>query len=148
MANVAFDKHAAFSEEYIAQVNETVRTLIQKGPTAEATEHAFNLYNIQQKYVAWLTPDILSVIDKFEDALRGIGARAQSEPYFQKTGNREMINQMYDSLYNVLGIKIEEGKQVKSEIAVTTIINFFQKLLGIEELTQIRQQLQKNVRSL
>ncbi|MBI4795495.1 MAG: hypothetical protein HY790_06590 [Deltaproteobacteria bacterium] len=126
----------------------TAKTLIQEGPTPKALTHSSNLYTIQQKYVAWLTPDILPVIDKFEAALRGIGVRAQNEPYFHKTGNLDMVNQMYDNLYNVLGITKEEGKQVESEIAATTIINFFQKLLGIEELTQIRRQLLKNVRSL
>lgn len=142
MANVAFDKHVAFSEEYIAEVNKTIHTLFREGPTREALAHASRLYGIQQKYIAWLTPDIVLSLEKFEAALRRIGA---NEGYLHATGKIEKVEEMYDLFYDVMGIAKEEGKPVNKEVAVSSIVNSFQKLLGIEELTQLRRKLLEHV---
>lgn len=47
MANVAFDKHVEFCEEYISEMHKTVSTLFTEGPTELALNHAANLYIIQ-----------------------------------------------------------------------------------------------------
>ena len=40
MANVAFDKHTLFCEEYLKEVNLALDTLIREGPTEKAVSHA------------------------------------------------------------------------------------------------------------
>jgi len=76
MANIAFDKHVMFSEEYAQEVNVTIRTLFTNGPTQKTLEHANKLYLIREKYIVWLTVEIENSLDKFEKRLRGIGADA------------------------------------------------------------------------
>ena len=44
MANVAFDKHVQFSEEYAEEVYKALGTLFRKGPTPEVLQHTGTLY--------------------------------------------------------------------------------------------------------
>lgn len=69
MANVAFDKHVLFSEEYVAEIHEALRTLFREGPTPEVLKHTSALYALQQKYAVWLT-------QKIEQDLESIRIRA------------------------------------------------------------------------
>ena len=76
MANVAFDKHVEFFGEYAHELREALNTLIQNGPTEQALDHATNLYNIKRRWELWITAEIDRELEKFEDALRQIGASA------------------------------------------------------------------------
>jgi len=144
MANVAFDKHVEFCEEYISEMHKTVSTLFTEGPTELALNHAANLYKIQQKYAAWLTPSISESIDPFEQALRTIGANAHFVRFTIGTGDEgrpEAIREMYDTFKDVLNMKKDESKPLNKEIATTAIINKLRAVLGIEKLTMLRQSL-------
>lgn len=44
MANVAFDKHVQFSEEYAEEVHKALTTLVREGPTPEVLQHTGTLY--------------------------------------------------------------------------------------------------------
>ncbi len=50
MANVAFDKHVAFSEKYVAEVYRSLKTLFREGPTEEALPHAWQLVEIRREW--------------------------------------------------------------------------------------------------
>ena len=50
MANVAFDKHVEFSEEYLKAAIEVLGTLVRRGPTEEAVALAQRLYVIRRKW--------------------------------------------------------------------------------------------------
>ncbi len=76
MANVAFDKHVEFSEEYAKEVHKALTTLFREGPTPEVLRHTGALYALQQKYAVWLTPKVERDLETFESALRRIGANA------------------------------------------------------------------------
>lgn len=144
MANVAFDKHVEFCEEYISEMHETVSTLFTEGPTEKALNHASKLYKIQQKYTTWLTPSICESIDPFEQALRTIGANAQFVRDTIGTGDKgrgTAIQKMYDIFRDVLNIKNDESKPLNKEIATSTIIDKLRAVLGIEKLTILRQNL-------
>lgn len=54
MANVAFDKHVSFCEEYVEEMFKTLSTLFQEGPTEKAMEHAGALYQIRRRWALWL----------------------------------------------------------------------------------------------
>jgi hypothetical protein len=49
MANMVFDKHVEFSEEYVTEVQRTVDTLFAHGPHEKALEHANNLQEIRRE---------------------------------------------------------------------------------------------------
>jgi hypothetical protein len=58
MASVAFEKHAAFCEEYVADIHQALATLFREGPTSEALRHSSSLYRIRQRWAVWLTPSV------------------------------------------------------------------------------------------
>jgi hypothetical protein len=69
MANVAFDKHVAFCEEYVAELNETLRTLMRDGTNASALTHATKLLAIRRKHAVWVTLAIESRLEMIDKAL-------------------------------------------------------------------------------
>lgn len=143
MASVAFDKHVEFSEKYIAQMDEGLDQLFVEGPTQQALSLASKLRKIRSEFRAWLTKDIIERILPYEKALIDIGSSVRLEerlPPGQKAV--ELVDKMFDIFSNVTGIKKEEGGANK-EIAHETIINHLQAVLGIEELTGLRQKVIK-----
>src|SRR5690349_16736868 len=77
MANVAFDKHVQFCEEYTQGVNEALVTLFRQGVHREALAKAIDLSVIRRKWVLWATPSIDTQLEKFEIALGKIGSNAR-----------------------------------------------------------------------
>ncbi len=74
MASVVFDKHVGFCEAYLEEVDATVATLLQEGPTTEAMNHADNFSKIRRRYATWITSEISSPLIKFEASVRALGA--------------------------------------------------------------------------
>ncbi|MDI1302670.1 MAG: hypothetical protein PSX71_12250 [bacterium] len=152
MANVAFDKHVNFSEEYVAEVHKTLRTLFQEGPTEEVFKHTAALYSTQQKFAVWLTPQIETDLELFESALRNIGANAG---YIRNTANtigrQERVAEMYKTFASVMGSKWMgtewNGEKLTEELAITMVIRRLRSILGTEELTAIRTALLSKARS-
>lgn len=147
MANVAFDKHVEFAEEYVAEAQEALRTLFREGPTRDALPHAAKLYSIQEKYVVWLTVALEADLEKFEAALRKIGASAglasetRGEPNYQKT-----VAAMYKTFADVLGQERMgsdewEGEKLSEDRAVSMLIQRLRTILGTEELTTLRRRI-------
>lgn len=138
MANVAFDKHVAFCEEYVVEVRETLATLFREGPTPSALNHAGNLAGIQQKHRVWLTPTIETELEKFEAALRLIGANAQLLRDAPGEARQSEIEEMYKTFAEVMGFAEWRGKQLTKERAQSMLITRIRSILGIEELTSMR----------
>lgn len=139
MASVAFDKHVAFCEAYVAEMFETLSTFFREGPTEDALKHSGRLYSIRQKWALWVTPDIEKELERFEQAVREIGAHAhllQAIP-----GEQASIQKMFSLFAQVVGFKEWGGAPLTPELAVTTIIAGLRKALGIEELTGLRTKL-------
>jgi hypothetical protein len=76
MANLAFEKHAAFSEKYMGEVHEMLHQLWREGENEAVLQHATNLYKLREDFACWLTSSIDSELDKFESALRKLGANS------------------------------------------------------------------------
>lgn len=144
MANVAFDKHVEFAEEYVKEAQETLRTLFREGPTAEMLKHSGELYAVQEKYVVWLTDSIEQELEKFESALRKIGAAAHLEDHAgDMPGKGARIEEMYKTFAEVIGEKTMgsdewEGEKLSEDRAVSMLIRRLRSILGTEELTQLR----------
>lgn len=145
MANIAFDKHVEFCEEYVREANEALYTIFRHGPSGKVLEHAANLYRIQQKHAVWLTSKIEQDLEPFQAALRQMGASA--EYVRETTGDptaaqrQEHINRMYTILAKVTGSKEWDGKELTDELAVTSQIRQLRAILGTEELNEMRRAL-------
>lgn len=138
MASVAFDKHVEFSEEYVAEMFSTLSTLFQAGPTKEVLPHSAKLYQIRQRWAIWITPAVETELEKFETALRKIGADAHFvEDLADPTP--EVIREMYLLFAEVTGMAEWDNKPVTADRAIATVIQRLRHVLGIEELIELRQ---------
>lgn len=144
MANVAFDKHVAFSEEYISEVFKTLDTLFREGPTQEALSHAASLFALRRKYAVWLTRHLDSILQRFEGALRKVGA---NDWFLRNVGpgepRQKQIEEMYKTFADILGQENMgndswQGQALSEDVAISGVIQGLRAVLGTEELTQIR----------
>ncbi|MEM9216993.1 MAG: hypothetical protein AAGD25_21920 [Cyanobacteria bacterium P01_F01_bin.150] len=149
MANVAFDKHVEFCEKYMTEVHEAIFTLFREGPTQEVLNHTKKFYRLRSEYAAWLTQDISSQLLPFEETLRRLGSRAYLVKALTDKGYAERqlsanendqrekaIAEMW-SLFEVLDL--EKKQEIPDEnLAIESIKTRVREILGIEELTKIR----------
>jgi hypothetical protein len=142
MANVAFDKHAQFCEEYYIEVRKAIATLIQEGYSPKMLDHARQLVQIQHSYFVWLTPTIQNGLASFEHALRTIGANAETYQMSPEEANkRGFVQEAYRLLSDILEYKKKPGETADETIAVTKVLTLLREFLGIEDLTTLRQRL-------
>lgn len=138
MANVAFDKHVQFSEQYITKMQQGLTELFQKGPTKESLKFSGDLADIRRSFLAWITKDLKDKIAPFEDALYKIGASniiLDSLPV-GKARDRE-VEQMYQIFSDVLGLP-KENASLNERVAPDRILSHLQHLLGVEHLSRLR----------
>jgi hypothetical protein len=144
MANLAFDKHVQFCEEYTVGVYNALETLFTHGPHQEVLQDANALSDKRTKWAIWLTPEIETKLEHFESALRTIGAQAWLLAELRADENRnEAIKQAYGTFAAVMGWDEWQGLPVTKGIAAVKIIDGLRDTLGIKELTQLRTALVK-----
>lgn len=145
MASKAFDKHAEFCENYMAEVHLAVGTLFREGPTQKALEHASSLVQLKSRYSAWLTKSILDGLEPFEAALRKIGASSYLVEALRGTGDPERpkaIKEMYEVFKEVLQIgEVNALSTERAEVTIGAVEQRLRAILGIEQLTAVRQHL-------
>lgn len=146
MANAAFDKHADFCEKYMKELHNAVRTLYQKGNTPAALDHANKLYMLRQDYATWLTDRINADLDEFESALRKLGADAHfinstrgDENYAEQRSLS--IDRNFELFGRILGLKSRDN--IQEESMVDALKTKVRAILGVEELTRLREHLIK-----
>ncbi|HTR00774.1 MAG TPA: hypothetical protein VMH83_12320 [Candidatus Acidoferrum sp.] len=144
MANVAFDRHAAFADEYICEVFKTLDTLFKHGPTEEAFPHAGKLLSIRKKYAVWLTPEIDKMLQAIEGALRTVGAnKCLLMSSIEGEARQKVISEMYKVFADILGKEnmgsdTWQGVALSDEVAIAGVIQGLRIVLGTAELTKIR----------
>jgi hypothetical protein len=145
MADVAFDKHVQFCEEYTAEVHHALAFLFKKGPNADVLQNATALMNVRTKYSVWLSPEIETQLEKFEGALRKIGANAWLLGELRADEDRtDAIKEAYGAFAAVMGWEKWQGEAVKTrDVAAEKVIEGLRKVLGISELTRLRAELVK-----
>jgi hypothetical protein len=150
MANTAFDKHVEFCEDYMSEINSVFRTLFREGETPEALAHTGTLFTLRETYSLWLTESMSDNLDKFEGALRKLGAQAHFvgqtlgvEQYAEQRSIR--IQQNSELLKEILGI--DTDAEIHEDHAVESMRKKLRGILGIEELTDLRKYLVKEASS-
>ena len=138
MANTTFDMHVEFCRKYIIEVNDGLIILFREGPTEKALDIASNLHKIRREYILWETLDITPLLDKFEQALRSLGA---SEHYLKSLDVGEkrsvLVNEIYDSFKRIMPLQ-NLSDEPTSEVAISYIIDSLRNHLGINQLTDLR----------
>lgn len=141
MANVAFDKHVEFCEEYIQNIHETMNVLWREGPTEKAVALGNKLYSIRLKYSAWLTEEMGQQLFPFEQALRELGASQgfinqtiDSEQYAEQRS--KLIWQVHSNIKKILNM--DKDHEIEAEIEIESVKNKVRKILGINELVSLR----------
>jgi Xaa-Pro aminopeptidase len=148
MAAVAFDKHVEFSERYLTETNETFTTLLRSSPAEEALEHAAKLNDLRRTYALWLTPTIDAALEKFEAALRRIGANAHFvNVAIDHDGRPAKIDEMFATLAEVMNTPEWDGKPVPADCGSRAVLHRLREILGTEELTRLRESLIKSALS-
>lgn len=138
MANVAFDKHVQFSEQYIARMQQGLTDLFQKGPTKESLRFCGDLADIRRSFAAWITKDFKDKITPFEDALYKICASEMILNHLPVGEKRSReVDQMYQIFSEVLSLPSEKGS-VDERVAPDRILSHLQHLLGVEQLSRLR----------
>jgi hypothetical protein len=140
MANVAFDKHVRFCEEYVEQVFRAMENLFRQGPHEDALNYAYVLASVRKRRAVWLTPEIEAKLEKFEAAFRKIGASAGLVKAMP--GDPKGIKVMFEEFAKVFGpeygFKEWNGEAVAEDYTMVSIIASLRNVLGIAELTQLR----------
>jgi hypothetical protein len=138
MANVAFDKHVQFCEQYIARMQQGLSELFQEGATQKSLKFLSDLADIRLSFRAWVTKDIEGKILPFEDALREIGISCVELKSLSVGENRSrVVEKMYEVFKNVLGIPNVAGV-IDERVAPRRIMDHLQELLGVEQLSRLR----------
>jgi hypothetical protein len=141
MANVVFDKHVVFCEEYMAKVRQTVETLLRNHATLESVGHANDLYAIRLKHAAWVTTAMSTRLSGFEDAVRKIGAMAnfvettrESPQYAEQRA--KAIEFVYSEFQRILPQHF--GQPMVDGVSSESIEGRVREMLGIEALVELR----------
>lgn len=145
MANVAFDKYAAFCDEYLDAVHKMAGELFREGAGHKTLVAASNLVLIQQKSAAWIDSATRKNLGGFEDQLRTLGATAEfvKNAAPKDIGRGPAIKKQYELYKQILGIEPKDGPtKVEDEpIAIEEVIEKIRLLLGTEKLTSLRRKL-------
>ncbi len=138
MANVAYDKHIVFCEEYINRTIDILGELFRSGPAKNALNFASDLIRIRKKNATWLTAEIESKLIPFEAVFTKIGASMQ---LLESVPVGEKRSRLVEETFRAFGIVMGMDKPTtdeETEIAAAKIIDHLRNLLGIKELTELR----------
>ena len=138
MANVAYDKHVLFCEEYINRVQETFQKLMQNGPTKEALGLGGDLLKIRIKHSPWLTAEIEKKLKPFETALIQIGSKEHLLEYLPTGEQRtKVVEEVFRFFELILGERKTE-KEEEVSMARDVVVEEIREILGVKTLTALR----------
>jgi hypothetical protein len=146
MANTAFDKHVEFCEKYMKEVHSTVATLFRHGPTKEAFENVGHFIELRREYAAWVPRDVGLQLEPFENALSRMSTQMGLADDLIGDGQShdvrvKAIHEAHSIFKKVLQIGKEDPSNENSVVSVEVIKERIRSILGIEELTRIREKL-------
>jgi hypothetical protein len=141
MAAVAYNKHFEFCETYSEKLHDGLQRLLQSGPTetALALELADELKAIRARYTVWLTQEIEDRLFPGEHALRQVGASSRLLESLPVGPERtSVVEQVYNLFGVVIGVNAPMSEE-DAERSATRVMESLRRLLGIRQLTALRQ---------
>lgn len=138
MANVVYDKHAIFCEEYMTGVQSGFQELRRDGASKGAMDIGRKLVNVRQKHSTWLTSEIEAKLIPFEQALISIGAK---DGLINHLPMGEKRNQVIEEVYNFFGLIMGHNPAKNEEelaISLQKIIENIREILGVSMYTELR----------
>lgn len=143
MANVTFDKHVEFVEEYMEAVNVLMREVFSEHITRKAVELANGLVAIRDRHAAWVTQDMAMGLQPFEDAVRYVGALAnfaastRSVPEYaeQRDRAREAVDRTWSEIFGRL---MDPQAALNQTVEIESVKKRIRSLLHIEDIVKVR----------
>lgn len=141
MADVAFDKHVAFCEQYLSVTREGINKLFQEGPSRNALSISYDLHSIRNKFQEWLSDDTHKQLIKFERKLDAIGITAMKLNTEQDEERRQQLSQqLIHTFAAVTTIEEEEAHPMEPDlVAAGAVLRHLRGVLGTEQLIKLRQ---------
>jgi hypothetical protein len=134
MAQVAFDKHVLFCEAYIKEVRNIVDALYSQGVTRSSAEnHPLKLRRIRSEYESWISMEITIKLAQFERDLKQMSTYGD---YAKEETDKEKKKMWLMKAHEFYGIVIGD---VEDDSSPDKVIEHLQDILGIKELTALRQ---------
>lgn len=139
MADVAYDKHVAFTEAYILRTNQGVDDLFDTGPSKAAMKFASDLRHIRKQHATWLSSEIEEKLICFESTLHRMGVNmAYLDNVAVGEGRSRVVDEVFKAFKTLLDVeKPTPGEE--TEIVAARITDHLRDVLGVKELTALRQ---------
>lgn len=142
-ANVTFDKHVKFCEDYAAELGNALKTLLLHAATGKALAHAAALAQLRHRQALWLTSEIDARLEQVEVALRKIGTKdlqikgAQTQEELNMI-NKEQVQHLFDLFgEEVLG-GVPDGMNLDQDLAIGRVVRWLGSILGVPDLLRLR----------
>jgi hypothetical protein len=134
MAQVAFDKHVQFCEAYIKEVRKIIDAYNMHGPiVGSAVDHSHKLRTLRLEFEPWITAKITEKLVEFEQGLKKLSLYYDN---YNEAPDQERKRKVFTKAYEIFNIIIGD---VDDESSPDKIIEHLRNILGIEELTALRQ---------
>ncbi len=137
MAEVAYDKHVLFCEEYVDRLQKGLQELYRDGVSKNLLTIGRELVNIRQKHSTWLTKKIEDELRPIETALIEMGAK---ENLLNYQGIGEERNKTVGRVYRLLGLILgheQSENDEESKMAIEEVVEIIREILGINTLTEL-----------
>jgi hypothetical protein len=139
MAEVAYNKHTKFCEEYMARVQKGFQEMLRDGVSRNMLTIGGDLVRIRQKHSAWLTKSIDEKLHPFEKKLIEVGAK---EGLLQRgVLTDEKRTKIVEEVYGYFELIMESQKPLNEEeanLAIGRAVERVREILGITTLTELR----------
>lgn len=140
MADVTFDKHVAFCDEYATTILSLLPTLVGDGPTHKAEEISRELRTVRKKHMLWVPKELADRLDIFERAFFTISTDAGVLPHIHEPEKRrEIVERMHATWSQITGFVSDEP--IDEQLNYAFVIRGLQDILGVSELTKLRTQI-------
>ena len=107
--------------------------MITKGPSEEWIAHATALRDVRLHWVVWFPSDVKDELEELEGAIREVGLNRE---WLKDTEVGELRSQLVRAIYATF-TRLHTGDE--DEPSITESVFLIAKLLGVDELTAIRE---------
>ncbi len=136
MSETLFDKHVAFAESYVEELNKVLISLMSAGLETEDWRLVAPLVDIRLNNRLWLSEEITEELVVFEKKiveLIGNNSLSKYEKYYKTNERQEQIENASQMLMEILETNVDMKGRGYSKV-----ISHLQNILRISQLTKLR----------